>query len=411
MFLSRRLWFPTAHTWRPIPSRTAPRPIHLATATQPARPDAALPNVYALSKHELGALVKSLGLAEYRAAQVWDWLYESSAVSYAEMKNLPKSTRELLQSATNIGELKVAREQKSADGTVKRLYRLRDGNTIETVLMPYNDGRYTICISSQAGCAMKCTFCATGQRGFSRQLTAAEIFEQVVLFRRDLQASGERVSNVVFMGMGEPLANLRNVMPAIERISSDLQIGFRHITVSTVGLVPQIATLARGPPVRLAVSLHAASDAERSRLMPVNQRYPLPALFAACREYIAATSSRVTFEYALIYGVNDTPDVAQRLAEALKAHDMPANKCHVNVIPLNPTGGFEGRATSAARMNVFMDVFSKACGIAITARVRRGIDIDAGCGQLAGAEAKMAGAEAKAVEVGVQKDRIMEARE
>eukprot|EP00047_Mylnosiga_fluctuans_P015266 m.44786 g.44786 ORF g.44786 m.44786 type:complete len:309 (+) comp5843_c0_seq1:498-1424(+) len=224
-----------------------------------------LRNLYSLTREELGTLLAGLGQPRYRGAQVWEWLYANGARGLDDMRNVPAAARAALGSCATLGSLSVAREQTSKDGTIKRLYRLADGNAIESVLMTYDDGRRTVCASSQAGCAMRCSFCATGQRGFTRNLTSTEILEQVLYFHRELVHTGARVSNVVLMGMGEPLANLRHVIPALHRLSSDLSIGFRHITVSTVGLAPQIIKLAdTGPPVRLAVSLHAATDEARA---------------------------------------------------------------------------------------------------------------------------------------------------
>ncbi|CAN0314724.1 unnamed protein product [Phaeothamnion confervicola] len=212
------------------------------------------------------------------------------------MTNLPKDLRAQLDAHTTVGSLTLAAEQVSRDGTRKRAYRLRDGQVIESVLMPYSDGRRTACISSQAGCAMGCVFCATGQMGFARQLTSSEIFEQAYLLSAELTAKGERLSNVVFMGMGEPLANYDAVLRACRRINADLGVGARHITVSTVGLPPRIDRLAKEDiQVRLAVSLHAATDAERSALLPVNRRFPLKEVVRACKDYIEATGRRVTF--------------------------------------------------------------------------------------------------------------------
>jgi len=243
--------------------------------------------------------------------------------------------------------------------------------------MRYDDGRRTACISTQAGCAMGCVFCATGQMGFVRNLSATEIFEQAARFASELLASGERLSNVVLMGMGEPFHNYDASLAAIRRLMADLGIGARHITVSTVGLVPAIRRFAaEGLQVKLAISLHEADDAGRGALMPVNRRYPLSELMAACRDYVEASGRRVTFEWALIAGKNDDVATARRLGQLLAGL-----KCHVNLIPLNPTGGYAGAATGAAAAAAFVDELGRV-GIPATLRVRRGIDIDAGCGQL-----------------------------
>jgi 23S rRNA (adenine2503-C2)-methyltransferase len=257
------------------------------------------------------------------------------------------------------------------------LLRLDDGQLIESVLMLYDDDRRTACISTQAGCAMGCVFCATGQMGFARHLSAAEIVEQALLFGQELEAEGERLSNVVLMGMGEPFHNYDQSVKAVRRLMSDLGIGARHITVSTVGMVPQIRRYAEeGLQVNLAISLHAATDDERSSLLPVNRRWPLRELMDACREYIHKSGRRVTFEWALISGETDTPEQAHALGQLLS--EM---LCHVNAIPLNPTDGYAGGPSAREATAEFQRIL-ESYGISMTVRVRRGIDIDAGCGQL-----------------------------
>lgn len=334
-------------------------------------------NLYNYSKAELTDLLTSWGEPRFRAGQLHKWLYEHRVADFDAMTNLPQSLRDRLQAEARLGNLQQAAQQASADGTRKRLYKLPDGQLIESVLMPYGDQRRTACISSQAGCAMGCVFCATGQMGFARNLSATEIFEQIMLFARELQAEGERLSNVVLMGMGEPFHNYDAVLAAIRRMMADLGIGARHITVSTVGLVPQIRRFAdEGLQVTLAISLHKATDAERTPLMPINKRWNLTELIAACRYYVERTGRRVTFEWAAIAGENDTPDEAHKLGALLKGL-----KCHINIIPLNPTGGYAGRPSNPEAVQQFIDVLG-VYGISATVRVRRGIDIDAGCGQL-----------------------------
>lgn len=334
-------------------------------------------NIYALSRTELEDLIQSWEQPKYRAKQIWNWLYEQRVSSYDEMTNLPKNLREHLHAETTLGTLETVAAQSSRDGTHKRLYRLPDGQLIESVLMPYNDQRNTACISSQAGCAMGCVFCATGQMGFARNLSAAEIFEQAMRFAAELEAQGERLSNVVLMGMGEPFHNYDAVLEAIRRLMDELGIGARHITVSTVGLVPQIRRFAdEGLQVTLAVSLHKASNEERSELMPINKRWDLQELMDACHYYVEKTGRRMTFEWAAIAGENDTPSEAHKLGNLL--HGL---HCHVNIIPLNPTGGYAGEPADPEAIEKFMAILHHY-GISATVRVRRGIDIDAGCGQL-----------------------------
>lgn len=334
-------------------------------------------DIYGLSLPALEAHLQRWGEPRFRARQIWDWLYERRVDTFEAMTNLPQALRERLASEFRLGVLALEAEEESIDGTLKRLYRLDDGQLIETVLMEYDDARRTACISTQAGCAMGCIFCATGQMGFARHLTADEIFEQAFFFARDLEALGERLSNVVLMGMGEPFHNYEASIAAVRRIRRDLGIGARHITVSTVGLVPMIRRFAdEGLQVKLAVSLHAATDAEREALLPVNRRWPLAELMNACRAYVEKTGRRITFEWTLIHGENDTPEQAHALGRLLRGL-----KCHVNVIPLNPTGGYHGGPSAAGRVDAFVATLADY-GISATVRVRRGIDINAGCGQL-----------------------------
>ena len=334
-------------------------------------------DLLSLSETELSQWLATHGVRSFRARQIRRWLFEKGAGSVADMTDLPRTLRARLEAETVLGTLEVAAEQASRDGTNKRLYRLPDGPLIESVLMKYGDGRRTACISSQAGCAMGCVFCATGQMGFARHLTSTEIFEQVWRYDRALKAAGERLSNVVLMGMGEPFHNYDAVVAAMRRMNTELGIGARHITVSTVGLVPRIRQLAdEGLQVTLAVSLHAATDTARSAMMPVNRRWPIEELVAACREYVDKTHRRVTFEWALIDGETDSQAEAQRLGRLLAGL-----LCHVNVIPLNPTGGYGGRPSPPERVDRFVKTLARH-GVPASVRVRRGIDIDAGCGQL-----------------------------
>ncbi len=337
-------------------------------------PDA--PTRYDLDREALADVLA--GEPRYRLDQVWTGLY-TQLTDPADMTALPRSLRERL-TAELPRALRGVTDAATPDGdTVKRLWALDDGARIETVLMHYPD-RATVCVSTQAGCAMACGFCATGQAGFERQLSVGEIVEQVVWASRRAAArprGPQRVSNVVFMGMGEPLANLDRVWGAVERIHGDLGLSARHLTISTVGLVPGIRRLAAASlPVNLAVSLHAANDRLRDELVPVNRRYPLEALASACRDYLAATRRRLSLEWALIDEVNDRGSDARELADF--ARDLRA---HVNLIPLNPTPGWPTRGTPPERVAAFADHL-RSLGVNATVRRNRGTDIDAACGQL-----------------------------
>lgn len=334
-------------------------------------------NLYALDLKGMTDLLTSWGEPPFRAKQLYEWVYAKRAQSFDEMTNLPAALRRRLAAETTLGTLKLVAKQHSKDGTLKRLYQLADGQLIESVLMPYDDDRRTACISSQAGCAMGCVFCATGQMGFARHLSAEEIFEQAIAFARELEAEGDRLSNVVLMGMGEPFHNYDATLAAVRRLMSELGIGARHITISTVGIVPAIRRFAdEGLQVKLAVSLHKATDEERSALLPINKRWPLAELMEACRYYVEKTGRRITFEWAAIAGQNDTSEEAHKLGRLLQGLH-----CHVNIIPLNPTGGYAGLPSDLTTIQRFIDVLA-SYRIPATVRVRRGIDIDAGCGQL-----------------------------
>ena len=327
---------------------------------------------YDLSADELGHYLADQ--PAYRVRQVWQGLYEQ-ALRPEEMTSLPLAVRDRLAGALPPA-LTVVNESVSSDRqTLKWLSQAPDGAAVETVLMLYPD-RATACVSSQAGCAMKCSFCATGQGGFRRNLSTGEILEQVAAARR--KADSRRLSNLVFMGMGEPLANYDRVWAAIERINADMGISARHITVSTVGVIPGIRRLAHEAlPVNLAVSLHAANDELRNSLVPLGRRYPLDDLVEACRQYLAAKGRRLSFEWALIAGVNDRFSDARELA----AIALPLG-AHVNLIPLNPTPGYPVRGTDKQGVRRFREDLLRL-GVNATVRRNRGTDIDAACGQLA----------------------------
>jgi len=324
-----------------------------------------------LSLDDLAGLLD--GEPGYRAGQVWRSLHQG--LEPVEMTDLPATLRHRLAAELPPGLNLEATSVSGGADTVKWLWSLGDGSSVETVLMHY-PGRATVCVSSQAGCAMACTFCATGQAGFRRHLTAGEIVEQVVRARR--AALPRRLSNVVFMGMGEPLANYGATWTAVERLHDELGLSARHLTVSTVGLVPGILRLAAERlPVNLAVSLHAANDGLRDELVPINRRWPLPVLMDACRTWREAKNRRLSFEWALIDSVNDRDADADELA----ALALPL-AAHVNLIPLNPTPGYLTRGTPPARIRAFRDRL-RAQGVNATVRRNRGTDIDAACGQLA----------------------------
>ena len=332
-----------------------------------------------LTYDQLEELLASWGEPSYRADQLWGWMYRSLAADFEEMTNLPKGLRARLAEETLLQGLKPVAERISADGlTRKVLFALRDGQTIESVLMLY-ERRRTVCISTQVGCPIGCPFCATGQSGFVRNLTPGEIVEQVLYFARSLKAEGEKLTNVVLMGMGEPFLNYEATWQAIETLNHHrgFNLGARRITISTVGIVPGIERLARERlQVNLAVSLHAPTDRLRNKLVPVNRRYGLARLLAACRYYVAQTGRRISFEYALMDGVNDSREQAQRLAGLLKGL-----LCHVNLIPLNPTAEAPYRPSPRERVMAFQAELIRL-GIRTTVRLRRGLDIEAGCGQL-----------------------------
>lgn len=336
-------------------------------------------NLYDLDFDQLTRFITDLGEPKFRAKQIWEWLYKKFAADFESMHNLPKSLREKLTQTADLGVQEPLISEHSSDGhTNKVLFQLPDGQLIETVLMRY-DKRNTICMSSQAGCAMGCVFCATGQMGFMRNLSVGEIVGQFTYFARQLAAEDDRITNVVMMGMGEPLHNYDHTLTAVDRMTdpTGIDIGNRKITISTVGLIPAIKKYAdeqRQTP--LAVSLHAATNTERDKLIPVNRKWPIEDLIEACHYYIDKTGRRLTFEWALIRGENDTVEQAEKLGQLVQGM-----LCHVNLIPLNPTQGFDGRPSDPERVQAFMDKLSEY-GVSSTVRVRRGIDIQAGCGQL-----------------------------
>ena len=332
--------------------------------------------LYTPDREELAALLA--GEPRYRLDQVWAGLYTQLAPP-ADITTMPKALRERIARDLPTSLSQVVRRVSDGGDTVKYLWELHDGSRIETVLMLYPD-RVTVCVSSQAGCAMACGFCATGQAGFTRQLTVGEIVEQVVVAARDARGMSRRLANVVFMGMGEPMANEAAVWGAVERLHGAIGLSARHITISTVGLIPGIRKLTeRQLPVNLAVSLHAANDELRDELVPINKRYPLDDLMSACGEYLETKGRRLSFEWALIDGVNDRDSDARELAQRCRQFRLPA---HVNLIPLNPTPGYPTIGSSKTRVAQFHQLLVDL-GVNATVRRNRGTDIDAACGQLA----------------------------
>ena len=328
-----------------------------------------------LTIKELERYLEKLGEKKFRAKQIFSWIYKG-ADSFEDMTDLSRDLRNKLSEEAEIGKLKVLKVQSSEkDGTRKYLFGLEDGNSIESVFMKYKFGN-TVCISSQAGCRMGCSFCASAINGLQRNLTAGEMAGQILSIEKD---TGEKIGNIVVMGTGEPLDNYENLSRFIENVheKDGLNIGMRSITVSTCGLIPKMTDLAKDfPQINLAVSLHAPNDTIRSKMMPIGKRYPMDELLAACKKHVETTGRRITFEYALVKGVNDSDKNAEELAAKLRGVN-----CHVNLIPLNrvaETGLYGTERTDAER---FRDILEKR-GVQVTIRRELGSDIDAACGQL-----------------------------
>jgi 23S rRNA (adenine2503-C2)-methyltransferase len=335
---------------------------------------------YDLEYEELKSLLSEWGESGFRADQIWREVYIHLKTDFDQFTTLPSALRDKLTENFTLESLTPVDQLASSDGqTTKMLFQLSDGSRIESVLMKY-DKRRTLCISTQAGCAMGCTFCATGQMGFTRHLSTGEIIAQVLYFARLLKEQDEKVTNIVYMGMGEPFHNYDATLASIDTLNhpKGLELGARRFTISTVGLVPAIQRFTNeNRQVNLAISLHAATDDLRASMLPVNNRYPIADLIQACREYVDTTHRRITFEWALIQNVNDTEEQAQKLVKLLQGM-----LCHVNVIPLNPTNNYSGQRSEIDRVKRFQQTL-ESNGIPCTIRIRRGIDIQAGCGQLA----------------------------
>lgn len=331
-----------------------------------------------LSLEEMERLVADHGEPVYRGRQLFHWIYGRGASTFAEMTDLPVALRARLAEQAGIGALAPLGREVSQDGTRKYLFGCADGREIETVLIP-DEGRLTACLSTQVGCALACAFCLTGKMGFIRHLQPGEIVDQVLSLRRDLQP-GERIGNLVLMGMGEPLHNYDATVKALAIFTHPLGLAYppRRITLSTVGLVPEIVRLGQsGLDVNLAVSLHAANDELRDRLVPINRRYPLKELIAALRAYPLPPRRRITFEYVLIAGVNDRPEEARELVKLLRGL-----RCKINLLPLNEAPAIPFRRSSRERVEAFQRIL-KSSGILAIIRESRGLDISAACGLLA----------------------------
>ena len=330
-----------------------------------------------LSLKEIEDFVASLKASKYRAKQIHNWIYSKSVNSIEEMTDLSKSFREELKKIATVSNSKIKIKQESKDGTLKYLIEYPDGECVETVLMRFdNRANLTACVSSQVGCAVNCSFCATGKRGFIRNLTYQEIVEQVLTIQRD---TGLKVTNIVFMGQGEPLLNLENVLKALEIFNNDFQIGARRITISTSGIIPKIYELAEMElQSTLAISLHSPIHEQRAKLMPIENKYPLNELKKALKYYIEKTGRRITIEYILIHEFNDSLEVAKKLAEFMK--DL---KCNVNLIPYNTVGESIYKKPNNNDIMKFKYIIEHS-GKKVTVRLERGADIDAACGQLSG---------------------------
>ena len=342
-------------------------------------------DILSMTFDELSGEFSALGIPKFRAKQIYEWLHKHLAGDYDEMLNIPKNLREELKEKLPILNCKIEKKQVSKiDGTVKYLFRLHDGDYVESVVMKYKYG-YTICVSSQVGCKMGCAFCASTLGGFQRSLNAGEILSQLYTAQKDI---GERISHIVLMGMGEPLDNFDNVMRFIELVTDEkgVNISMRNISLSTCGIIPGINELLdKHLQLTLSISLHAPDNEIRSQIMPVNKKYPVDDLLKVCRKYTKETSRRISFEYSMLSGFNDTDECARLLASKLKGM-----LCHVNLIPVNEVAESPYKPSTPERIEKFIDILSKN-GINATVRRKLGSDIDASCGQLRQKENKQKG--------------------
>jgi 23S rRNA (adenine2503-C2)-methyltransferase len=331
-------------------------------------------NLKSLSKEGIYLFIEKIGLPPYRAEQLLSWMYKRHAYEIDEITEFSKDLRSHLNGIAFISNLKLVERLQSSDGTEKFLFSLEDGNNIESALIPDED-RFTLCISSQAGCAIGCQFCLTGKSGLVRSLKSYEIVDQIIAVNRII--SPEKVTNIVFMGMGEPLMNFDNVVEALWRIIQFIGISKRKITVSTAGIVPKMLLLPlKAPDINLAVSLNAADNETRNRLMPINKKYAIESLISACKKYPLQSGRRITFEYVMIYGINDSPDDAHRLTRLLKGV-----RCKINLIPLNPHSETDFKRPPEKRVLEFQKILLNK-NIRALIRESRGQDILAACGQL-----------------------------
>jgi len=337
----------------------------------------------------LAVFCEGLGEKRFRATQLFRWIHQRGASDFDQMSDLAKSLREKLKTTARITALPVVSQHISKDGTIKWLFDVGDGNAVESVFIPEDD-RGTLCVSSQAGCAVGCRFCSTGHQGFSRNLSTAEILAQLWFaehfLRKHLGTEERVISNVVMMGMGEPLQNYSALIPALKAMLDDHGYGLsrRRVTVSTSGVVPMIDRLAQDCPVALAVSLHAPNDALRDSLVPINRKYPIDELLQVCEHYLAhAPRDFITFEYCMLDGVNDQPEHARQLIELVQRHGRQGLRCKFNLIPFNPFPASGLLRSPQSRVQAFAGMLLDA-GIVTTIRKTRGDDIDAACGQLAG---------------------------
>jgi 23S rRNA (adenine2503-C2)-methyltransferase len=367
---------------KPMPSEEIADYTPMTQVTLPPLKNSGLAPLIGKTQAELVDLFTKMGHPRFRAEQVHHWLYVKCVQSFDEMLNLSKGFRQHLAESFQIGTLQIASKQVSEDGTVKYLFQCADGNVIESVLMYFEErGSYALCVSTQVGCAINCSFCATGKMGLKRHLSASEIVEQYVQVQAD---SGKEIRNVVYMGQGEPLHNYENTVKSLRILNESCEVGMRRITVSTSGLVDHIDKLAEEEmPLTLALSLHAPNNEIRSHIMPINKRWPLETLIPSLERYLASTNRRLTMEYIMIDGINDQPEHAHQLGQLIQHL-----KCNINLIPYNPIAKDLPRAVDYKRssnnaIRTFMMILLDRYHKKVTVRLERGVDIDAACGQLA----------------------------